>query len=102
MDNVLMLTLAAALAEAAAPPSAPDAHDLRRERGDVVMVDGRPPEGRQCPKHDSASPQPIADPGAHALPPAGPDRRWERRGDDAVLVVLSTGRVARVLAGRFR
>lgn len=102
MDGMLLLTLVAALAQPADRPSAPDSHDLRRERGDVMMIDGRPPAGTPSPCDDSLPAQPITDPAAYALPAPGAGRRWMRRGGDAVLVATPSGRVIEVVAGRFR
>ena len=122
---VLLSSLVAASVYAADPPRGPDSHDLKRERGDELMVDGKPlapdptGDGRDAAADGDRADErlrpgqrlspaflggrhAIADPARHGLPPAAPRTRWIRHGDDAVLVDLRCRKVVRIEAGGLR
>jgi len=118
---MLLLSLVAVLAAQADPPRGPDAHDLRRQRGDVVVVHGQEPalHGRYVApvpgwKYSILRPGQrlrsaflglryvIADPARYRLSATSADRRWIRYGDDAVLVGTRKSRVIAVVRDRFR
>ena len=128
MDHVLLLSLVAALGQPADQPRGPDSHDLRREPGDSVIVDGRPeaaaasglvrhgPYAAPCPTWKYSRLRPgqrlrpeflgsrytIQIPAKLGLSAPGPGRRWIRYGDDAVLIADRDGRVIGVAPGRYR
>lgn len=127
MDNVLLLSLVAALGQPAEQSRGPDSHDLRRQHGDGVIVDGRPeatasglvhhrPYAAPCPKWKYSRLRPgqrlrpaflssrytISIPAKLRLSAPGIGRRWIRYGDDAVLVANRDGRVIKVAPERYR
>lgn len=69
MDGVHLLSLAAAFAQPADSPAGPDGHDLRRERGDVVMVDDRPREAERSARDESGPAPPCSGPGDRQVRP---------------------------------
>lgn len=125
MGPALLLSLSAALAQLPTQPRGPDGHDLRREPGDVMMVDGRPQAAPSHVRHGQyVGPYPgwtyrklrvgqrlgpafldqrysIANPAEFGLPAAGGGRRWIRYGDDAVLVAERSRRTVRVVFDRY-
>jgi len=126
MDHVLLLFLSALLAVEADQSRGPDAHDLRREPGDVIMVDGRPdrvappkvhgPYVAPCPNWKYSRLRPgqrlapaflhsrytISAPAQLGLSAAGKGHRWIRYGNDAVLVGSRSSRVIQIVHHRFR
>lgn len=109
---------------AAAPQRGPDAHVIRRKRGDIVDFSDAPriypgdSRARYVPPVRNWKYRPvslgerlaapfygasyvIATPARLQLPPARGDRRWIRYGDDILLVNIRSGRVLQVLAGRY-
>jgi len=127
VGQMLLLFLGAALAQAASQPRGPDSHDLRREPGDAIMVDGRPeaaapPQVRfgryvaPCPGWVYSRLRPgqrlrsafthsrymVPNPAQLGLSAATAGRHWIRYGDDAVLVESWNRRVIQVVPDRYR
>lgn len=124
--QVILLGLMAAVAApaAASTHAQGDAHVIRRERGDVLAVDGKPWESRADERRSEyVAPYRgwryralrtghrlragfygpryvVANPGR--LPAARRDQRWIRYGDDLLLVNIRNGRVLRVVSGGYR
>jgi len=120
-----ILIVATAVPAAASVQSAPDAHMIRRERGDIIDFSKGPriypgdrrgvyvaplPGWRYRPVRAGDRLRPpfygpayvIADVSRYGLPAARGERRWIRYGDDLLLVNVRSGRVLKVLAGRYR
>ena len=120
-----LLIVAVAAPAAASVQSAPDAHTIRRERGDIIEFDKgvriypgdprasyvapyrgwkyRPVRAGERLRAPFYRPSyVIAEPGRYGLAVARGERRWIRYGDDILLVDIQAGRVLKVLPGRYR
>lgn len=95
----------------ASSTGAGDAHDLRRMRGDVLVVHGKP-ASRPSAGRSIAEPVRVGDrlpraaygkslaAGAARHPANGSGTRWVRHGSRILLVNVRTGRVLRVAPKR--
>lgn len=124
MTGIVALGLLALSAPGSVQP-APDAHVIRRERGDIIdfsdarrIYPGDPRAAYVAPvagwryrllgAGERLAPlfygpaYVIADPARFGLRARGGKRRWIRYGDDLLLVNIGSGRVLQVRAGRYR